>query len=61
MEIQQNLFQSFGMGFGGSVGGRGLVGDQLADPGVCIVKMTVDGKTLTGKITVRQDPMLDKN
>jgi photosystem II stability/assembly factor-like uncharacterized protein len=41
-----------GMGFGG-------VGSGLAEPGTYAVKMTVNGKTSTGTIGVRLDPMQD--
>jgi hypothetical protein len=37
------------------------MGASVAEPGVYAVKMTVGGKSLTGKLTVRQDPMLDGN
>jgi photosystem II stability/assembly factor-like uncharacterized protein len=58
MEIQNNLLQQFGMGGGMGFGGRGGVGGAIAEPGIYIVKMTANGKTYSGKITVRQDPML---
>ena len=49
-------------GFGGGGGMRGGgFGANVAEPGVYAVKMTVNGKTLTGKLTVRQDPMLGGN
>jgi hypothetical protein len=66
-EIQRSAMESLGlgggMGFGGGggFGGRGGMGGMTAEPGVYLVKMTVGGKTLTGKITVRQDPMLGNN
>ena len=66
-EIQQNVMLMLGMGGGagfgggGGMGGRGGMGASVADPGVYAVKMTVGGKTLAGKVTVRQDPMLDGN
>jgi len=66
-EIQRSAMESLGlgggMGFGGGggFGGRGGMGGMTAEPGVYLVKMTVGGKTLTGKITVRQDPMLETN
>ena len=37
------------------------MGGMTAEPGVYLVKMTVGGKTLIGKITVRQDPMIETN
>ena len=64
MDIQRNLFQSLGFGGGmesGGFGGRAGAGVSgvMAEPGVCVVKMTANGKTYTGKLTVRQDPMLN--
>jgi hypothetical protein len=44
----------FPAGFRAGAFGRG---GQAAEPGVYIVKLTVDGKTLTGKIAVRLDPI----
>jgi len=68
MEIQRNLMQQLGMGGGGGMefGGGGFGGrgggaaGATAEPGVYAVKMTVGGKTFAGKITVRQDPMLNQ-
>ena len=64
-EIQQGVMQTLGGGggFGGGGGGgqRGGMGANVAEPGVYAVKMTVGGKTMTGKVMVRQDPMLDGN
>jgi photosystem II stability/assembly factor-like uncharacterized protein len=65
-EIQQGVMAQFGGagGFGGGGGGGmrgGGFGANVAEPGVYAVKMTVNGKTLTGKLTVRQDPMLVGN
>jgi photosystem II stability/assembly factor-like uncharacterized protein len=63
-EIQQGVMQMLGGGggFGGGGGQRGGGrGASVAEPGVYAVKMTVGGKSLTGKLTVRQDPMLDGN
>ena len=64
-EIQQGVLAQFGGagGFGGGGGGgmRGGMGAVIAEPGSYAVKMTVNGKTLIGKLTVRQDPMLDGN
>ncbi|MFO7733869.1 MAG: hypothetical protein R6X21_09485 [Candidatus Aminicenantes bacterium] len=42
--------------FGGYRGAFGR-GGQAAEPGVYAVKLTVDGKALTGKIAVRLDPI----
>ncbi len=64
MEIQQNAIQAItgqtGIGFGG-FGGRGArgAGGAVAEPGTYAVKMTYNGKTYTGRIVVRQDPMLE--
>ena len=55
----QGVMAQFG-GAGGFGGGGGF-GANVAEPGVYAVKMTVGGKTLTGKLTVRQDPMLGGN
>jgi hypothetical protein len=30
----------------------------MAEPGAYAVKLTVNGKTYTGKVAVRQDPMI---
>jgi photosystem II stability/assembly factor-like uncharacterized protein len=64
-EIQRNLMQQLGLGggfMGGGGGGgfggqRGGFGGQTAEAGVYAVKMTANGKTTTGKITVRLDPI----
>jgi photosystem II stability/assembly factor-like uncharacterized protein len=45
-------FPGGGMGFGG----RGQ-GGQLAEPGVYVIRLTVGGKTYTGKVSVRLDPI----
>ena len=47
-----------GGGFGGGRGGM-MGGGAQAQPGTYFVKLTVNGKTTTTKITVRQDPILD--
>jgi hypothetical protein len=48
-------------GFGGGGGGRGGGGGgQAAGPGTYGVKLTVDGKTYTALLTVRQDPLLNE-
>ena len=59
-EIQRGVMQQLGMGgggFGGGGGQRGGFGGQTAEPGAYAVKMTANGKTTTGKITVRLDPI----
>jgi photosystem II stability/assembly factor-like uncharacterized protein len=64
IEVRRNLIPIIGRGgFGGAMGAavagafRGLGGGQLADAGVYAVKLTVGGKTYTGKVTVRLDPI----
>ena len=58
---QQRLAQQ-GRGRGGRGGGRGRgrggFQGTLASPGEYLIKMTVNGTTYTGKIKIRQDPML---
>ena len=49
-----------GMGFYGG-GMRGGMGGQQAEPGVYTVKLTAGGKVLTGKVTVRLDPIQSGN
>jgi len=60
MAIQREAFET--MGFGGYMryrGGFGRgTGAAVADSGTYAVKLTVNGKTYAGKISVRQDPML---
>jgi len=60
MAIQTEAFETIGFGgfmrFRGGFG-RGT-GAAVAEPGTYAVKLTVNGKTYTGKISVRQDPML---
>jgi hypothetical protein len=43
-----------GVSFGG---GFGPAGSAIAEPGMYAVKLTVNGKTTSGTITVRLDPM----
>lgn len=58
MEIQTKAFETIGFGGGRFRGfGRGG-GAAIAEPGTYGVKLTVNGKSYTGKITVRQDPKL---
>ena len=59
-EIQRAVFSIIrsGMAYGMGGGGRGgMGGGQVAEPGVYAVKLTVGGKTLTTKVTVRLDPI----
>jgi hypothetical protein len=57
-EIQGRVFSIIrgGMRFGGGFGGRGM-GGQTAEPGSYLVKLTVNGKSYTGKVEVRLDPI----
>jgi photosystem II stability/assembly factor-like uncharacterized protein len=59
-EIRMNVFSIIRPGFG-MYFGRGMrgMGGQNAEPGTYAVKLTVGGKTYTGKVTVRLDPMLE--
>jgi hypothetical protein len=67
MEIQQRvlpilrgsgLMAMFGGGGGfGGFGGRGMMGGQAAEPGTYAVKLTFGGKTYSGKVAVRLDPL----
>ncbi len=58
-DIQRQIMSIIrgGMRFGGGFGGR-AGGGQMAEPGTYLVKLTVNGKTYTGKVMVRSDPML---
>jgi photosystem II stability/assembly factor-like uncharacterized protein len=59
-EVQRRVFAILRPG-GGYFGGgmRFGMGGQLAEAGTYLVKLTVDGKTYTGKTGVRLDPMLE--
>ena len=61
MDIQRRVFAVLRPGGGGFYGGPGMrgVGGQVAETGTYAVKLTVAGKTLAGKVAVRQDPMLE--
>jgi len=59
MELQRNAFQTIGFGGGMGFGGRGPAYGAAAEPGTYAVKLTVNGKTYAGKVTIRQDPMLN--
>ena len=48
-----------GGGRGRGRGGRGGGGGQQVDPGTYLVKLTANGNTVTGSITVRKDPIRD--
>jgi photosystem II stability/assembly factor-like uncharacterized protein len=63
MEVRRSIMSIIGGGmmFGGGggmgFGGRGMGGGQAAEPGTYAVRLTVGGKTLTGKVSVRLDPI----
>ena len=56
-EIQRTVMPILrpGAGFYGSM--RGGMGGQQVEPGTYVVKLTAGGKTLTGKVVVRLDPI----
>jgi hypothetical protein len=62
MEVQRSIMSIIRGGMGGFPGGgmgfgmRGQ-GGQLAEPGVYLIKLTVGGKTYSGKVSVRLDPI----
>lgn len=60
-EVQRSIMAIIrgGMGFPGGMGmgGRGMGGVQMAEPGTYTVKLAVGGKTYTGKVSVRLDPI----
>jgi photosystem II stability/assembly factor-like uncharacterized protein len=58
-EIQRSVFDILGRSgmFAGS-GRRGMSGGQTAEPGTYAIKLTAGGKTVSGKVAVRLDPML---
>ena len=61
--IQMKAFEA--IGFGGAARymrgfGRGTVA-PVAEPGTYAVKLTVNGKTYTGTVSVRRDPMLQED
>ncbi len=55
-DIQRQAFEAIGFGGFGRFGGRGM-GAPSAEPGTYTVKLTVNGTTYTGSVTVRPDPM----
>ncbi len=64
MEVRRSVMPIIGGGggmmFGGGGGGMGFgrgMGGQAAEPGTYAVKLTVGGKTYTGKVSVRLDPI----
>ncbi len=56
-EIQRSVMPILRPGMGYYGGGRGGMGGQQAEPGTYVVKLTAGGKTLTGKVVVRLDPI----
>lgn len=63
IEIQRAtaLLISGGRGGGFGPGSFGPAGSGLAEPGVYVVKLTVNEKTIAGTITVRLDPIQSTN
>jgi len=59
VEIQRSVLAVIrpGGGMFGGGGMRGGQGGQMAEPGGYVVKLTVGGKTYTGKVAVRLDPI----
>jgi predicted RNA-binding protein YlxR (DUF448 family) len=58
MAIQSSAYEALGFGRRGGFRGRGRgMGSNVAVPGSYAVKLTVNGKTYTGTISVRRDPM----
>jgi len=57
--IQQKAYETIGFGGGGMrFGGRGgFGGPASAGPGTYRIKLTVNGKTYTGTVKVRMDPL----
>ena len=58
MEIQSKAYEAIGYSRFMRFRGRGA-GATVAAPGTYGIKLTVNGKTYTGKILVRRDPMLE--
>jgi photosystem II stability/assembly factor-like uncharacterized protein len=58
MDIQRAVYAVIQPGRGQFGGGfRGGMGGQMAEPGTYAVKLTVNGKSYTGKVAVRLDPI----
>jgi len=60
--IQRKAFET--IGFGGFMRFRGFgrgAGAAVAEPGVYAVKLMVNGKTFSGTVSVRRDPMQEDN
>jgi len=62
-EIQRRVFSIIrpGGGMFGGMGMRGGMGARAAEPGVYPITLTVGGKTYTGKVSVRLDPIQSGN
>jgi hypothetical protein len=61
-DIQRKAFEAIGFGGFGRFRGRGRgMGATEAEPGSYVVKLTYNGKTHLGKVSVRRDPMLSSN
>jgi hypothetical protein len=61
-EIQRKAFVAIGFGGFMRFSGRGRgMGATEAEPGTYAVKLSVEGKTYLGKVSIRQDPMLKDN
>jgi len=58
-DIQQKAFEAMGFGRYGRRFGAGR-GAPTAEPGTYAVKITVNKKNYTGKVSVRKDPMMEK-
>lgn len=66
MEVQRSVGPLLGGGgrgggFGGGFGGFVGAGSPMAEPGTYAVKLTVNGKTSVGTVTVRLDPIQSGN
>ncbi len=59
MEIQTKAFETIGFGGGRYRGFGRSSGAAIAEPGAYGVKLTVNGKSFNGKVTVRKDPNLN--
>jgi photosystem II stability/assembly factor-like uncharacterized protein len=61
MAIQRKAYEAIGFGGFMRYRGRGRgVGAMVAEPGTYAVKLTFNGKTYAGTISVRKDPMLQE-
>ena len=59
IEIQATVLPIIGRGMFAGGGGMRRGGGVNAEPGIYVVKLTVGGKTYTGKVAVRLDPIAD--